>query len=123
MPLLKIPGCSLYPVKAIINMINLVPTKPNMALFAKTNGKPITYPLHMKFLKGKIKEIVLNKNKFSTHSFHRGAVSWAIKNGIPESMVQVMVIANLIVIKCTLTATWMLEHILLRNSVITCEFF
>ena len=61
-----------------------------MALFAKTNGNPITYPVYMKFLKAKINEIGLDGNNFSTHSFCRGAVSWAIKNGIPDSMVQVM---------------------------------
>ena len=56
MPLLKIPDCSLCVVKA---MVNMVPTKPNMALFANTKGKPITYPIHMKFIKDKVEEIGL----------------------------------------------------------------
>ena len=90
LPLLKIPSCELCPVKAMINMIRLVPTKSKMALFARTDGSPITYPVYMKFLKSKIYEIGLDGNNFSTHSFHQGVASWAIKNGIPESIVQVM---------------------------------
>ena len=90
MPLLSIPGCSLCPVKAMKRMLKLVPSKHNMPLFANEEGSQITYPVYMKFLKEKIHEIGLNKTNFSTHSFHRGAVSWAIKCGIPESLIQVM---------------------------------
>ena len=40
--LLRIPDCSLCPVKAMVNMIKLIPSKANMPLFARTNGAPIT---------------------------------------------------------------------------------
>ena len=69
MPLLSIPECSLCPVATMKNMLQLVPTKPNMALFSKQNGSPITYPIYMKFIKDKIDEIGLNsKNYILTHS-------------------------------------------------------
>ena len=90
MPLLSIPGCSLCQVKAMKRMVQLIPSKPSMPLFANVDGSPITYPVYMKFLKEKINEIGLDKTNFSTHSFRRGAVSWAIKCGIPESLIQVM---------------------------------
>ena len=41
-------------------------------------------------LKNCIQEVGLNRDCFSTHSFQRGAVSWAIKCGIPKSMIQIM---------------------------------
>ena len=83
-------GCSLCPVATMKNMLQLVPTKPNMALFSRQNGSPMTYPIYMKFIKDKIDQIGLNSKNYSTHSFRRGAVSWAIKNGIPESLIEVM---------------------------------
>ena len=73
MPLLSIPDCSLCPVKAMKRMLKLVPSTPNMPLFANEDGSPITYPVYMKILKEKHK-IGLDKTNFSTHSFHRGAV-------------------------------------------------
>ena len=90
MPLLSILSCSLCPVNAITRMLKLVPSRPNMPLFANLDGSPITYPVYMKFLKNKIHEIGLDVTNFSTHSFCRGAVSWAIKCGIPGSLIQVM---------------------------------
>ena len=61
-----------------------------MPLFANVDGSPITYPIYMMFLKEKIHEIGLNKTEFSTHSFLRGTVSWAVECCIPESLIQVM---------------------------------
>ena len=69
LPLLKIPDCDLCPVKAMAKMLKLVPSQPNMALFSRTDGKPIMYPVYMKFLKLKIYEVGLDAKNFSTHSF------------------------------------------------------
>ena len=69
MLLLSIPGCSLCQVNAMKRMLRLVPSKPNMPLFANTDGSPITYPVYMKFLKEKNHEIGLDKTNLSTHSF------------------------------------------------------
>ena len=90
MPLLSIPDCSLCPVNMMKRMLKLVPSKSGMPLFANPDGRPITYPVYMEILKEKIHEIGLDKTNFSTHSFHRGAVSWAIKCGVSESLIQVM---------------------------------
>ena len=57
MPLLSIPGYSLCPVKAMKKMLKLVPSKPNMLLFAHEDGSPITYPVYMKFLKEKFMKL------------------------------------------------------------------
>ena len=68
MSLLSIPGCSLCQVKAIKRMVQLVPSKPSMPLFANVDRSPIIYPIYMKFLKEKINKIGLDKTNFSTHS-------------------------------------------------------
>ena len=90
MPLLSILGSSLCPFRAMTNMFRLCPKSKKSPLFSFPDGKPITYPVYMRFLKQKISDISLESANYSTHSFQRGAVSWAIKCGIPESMIQVM---------------------------------
>ena len=79
MPLFSICTSDLCPVKAMRNIFHLVPLNSDDALFSYGNGKPVTYYHYQKFLKGCIASIGLNKNNFSTHSFRRGAVRWAIK--------------------------------------------
>ena len=71
-------------------MLILVPGKGETPLFAYRSGKPITYPRYMKFFKNIITKISLDCRNYSTHSFRWGTVSWEIKNGIPESLIQVM---------------------------------
>ena len=72
------------------NMFHLVPQCGDAALVSYGKGKPVTYAHYQKFLKGCIAIIGLDKNNFSMHSFRRGAVSWAVKCGIPESMIQII---------------------------------
>ena len=90
MPMFRLRGSQLCPVKALIKMFQAVPLSNNAALFSFTDGKPITYAYYQRFLKSCIQYIGLDKNCFSSHSFRRGAVSLAIKCGIPESMVKIM---------------------------------
>ena len=90
MPLLSIPGSSLCPVSVMKHTSNLTPMNRESALFSFPNEKAVNYNFYQKFLKNQIKKIGLNPELFSMHSFRRGAVSWAIKNGISESMIQVM---------------------------------
>ena len=90
MPLLRIPNSPICPVRAMACMLILVPGKGETPLFAYRSGKPITYPRYMKFFKNIITKIGLDCCNYSTHSFHWGAVSWKIKNEIPESLIQVM---------------------------------
>ena len=90
MPLLSMPGSLLCPVWAVKNMLRLVPADKNAALFCFPNGSPVMYAYYQKFLKNCIKCIGFNEANCSTHSFRRSAVSWAIKCGILEHMIQVM---------------------------------
>ena len=90
MPLLHIPGSSLCPVSMMKHMLNLTPMNRESELFRFPNGKAVNYNFYQKFLKNQIKKIDLNPELFSMHSFRRGAVSWAIKTGISEAMIQVM---------------------------------
>ena len=71
-------------------MLRLVPADRNAVLFCFPNGSPVTYAFYQKFLENCIKCIGFNQSNFNTQSFRRGAVSWAIKCGIPEHMIQVM---------------------------------
>ena len=90
MPLLSLPGSLLCPVWAIKNMLRLVLAGEDAALFCLPNGNPVSSNYYLKFLKNCIKGIGLKNENFSTHYFCRGAVSLAIKCGIPETLIQVM---------------------------------
>ena len=72
------------------HMLNLTPMNRESVVFSFPNGKAVNYNFYQKFLKNQIKKIGPSPELFSTHSFRRGAVSWAIKNGIFEAMIQVM---------------------------------
>ena len=74
MPLLPIPNNDLCPLKAMLRMFKLVPGGPDTPLFAYQHGKPITYPVYLKFLKEKIQQVGLNSMNYSTHSFRRVTV-------------------------------------------------
>ena len=69
MPLLSIPGSSICLVKAMAHMLILVPGKGDTPLFVNMSGKPITYQVYLKILKGMITKIRLNSQNYSTHSF------------------------------------------------------
>ena len=90
LPLLPVANSELCPVKAMLDMFRMVPGEGDAPLFSKANGFPITYPSYLKFLKNKIHQVGLNHNNYSTHSFRRGAASWALSCGVPESVIQMM---------------------------------
>ena len=69
LPLLPARNSKLCPVKAMLEMLRLVPGDGDTPIFAKIDGKPITYSSYLKFLKDKIKQVGLDSKNYSTHSF------------------------------------------------------
>ena len=90
LPLLPVLNSRLCPVRSMVEMLKLVPGGQEMPLFVNKDGKPITYPVYLKFLKKKIQQVGLDSTNYSTHLFRRGAASWALKCGVPECMIQIM---------------------------------
>ena len=76
-PIVAIPGSSLCPVKAYLNMVKLVPAvndAPAYSIFKHRKVIPVTYRQFQTFLKKMIKLIGENPDEFSTHSFRRGVL-------------------------------------------------
>jgi hypothetical protein len=91
MPLLSMTDSSLCPVKAFLNMIELVPGSPSDAVFLLVdNGKtrPLTYGVFQSTLRRLLGGIVENPSDYSSHSFRRGGASWAFHSGVTSELIQ-----------------------------------
>ena len=91
-PLLRIPGSPLCPVKAYRRMIKLLPAPSTSALFLLP--KPGGFELLTKrrfiseFRRSLRASGVHNAQVFRGHSFRRGAASWAFNQGVPGELIQ-----------------------------------
>ena len=93
-PIPRIRESNLCPVKAFTNMIKKVPAKPDEPAFLKVNKKgqkcPWTYRLFNKELKEDIAGTGRDPTKYSTHSFRRGAATFAFEAGVEAETVKIM---------------------------------
>ena len=89
-PLLQAPGSLLCPVKAIQNMLELVPARPDKPAFCHFDGNPISYSTFNNFLKRKIRELGMSDKCWSTHCFRRGGTSYLAACGISEHQIKVL---------------------------------
>ena len=91
-PLLEIKGSPLCPVKAYVNMCNLVRADSHHAAFSVVKDQkvvPITYNQYQKKLKQLITRGGRNPDKYSTHSFRRGGATCAFQAQVPTELIQI----------------------------------
>ena len=67
--MLEVEGSLLCPVKALKNMMQLVPADGNKPGICHFDGSPISYSTFNNFLKKKIRELGLSDKNWSTHCF------------------------------------------------------
>jgi integrase len=93
-PILTIKGSQLCPVEAFRRMCQLVKVPDNGPAFARIDkvGKvvPITYNVFLKELRKDISRTGRDPKGFSTHSFRRGAASFAYEAGVDAETVRIM---------------------------------
>ena len=87
-PLVAIPGSKLCPVKAYRHMCATVKAKGDDPLFSLSEKKCIFYKHYQAKLKAVIKQIGLDSDLYSSHSFRRGGCTFSFQSGIPAELIQ-----------------------------------
>ena len=87
-PLFEIQDSPLCPLKTLRALVAL-PGRRNHPLFALKGGIPFTYNMLQNKLKAVLKKAGYDATAFSSHSIRRGAVLWAYRSGVPESLIKV----------------------------------
>ena len=89
-PLRRLVGSPLCPVAAFELMCELVPASAESVAFGSTRGgySPILYGQFQKKLRKFLTAANYDAAAYSSHSFRRGAATWAFKNGVPEHMIK-----------------------------------
>jgi len=82
--------CPLYWLRLMGTMVAAKPSTPLFNLCTKGGFKPLTYRLFSNFLKGKVKALGLDGDRFTPHCLRRGGCTWAYNSNIPETSIQVM---------------------------------
>ena len=88
LPLIKIPGSVLCPVKAFNKMCKMVPALPSDPLFTLPKKKCVTYYQYQNKLRYFIQKIGLNPEEFSTHSMRRGGTTYAFQSKVPVELIK-----------------------------------
>ena len=88
-PVYAIPNLILCPIKAVRRVLHASKVKGNGPLLAVTDKHVFTYGMLQKKLKQAVQAIGLKKSRYSSHSLRRGAVEWAERNNIQESMIKI----------------------------------
>ena len=89
-PLLATPRSLLCPVKAIQNMIDLVPADGNKPAFCHFDCSSISYNTFNNFLKNQICELGMSDKCSSTHCFRHGGISYLAACGIPDCQMKIL---------------------------------
>lgn len=89
-PLVRIRGSILCPVRAYRKMCKAVPAADDSPLFLLPKDKIITYSMYQSKLKECIERIGFDSNKFSTHSFRRGGATLAFRANVPADQIQLL---------------------------------
>lgn len=87
-PIVKIPGSNLCPVKAFQLMCKLVSAEGSDPLFSLPRRKFITYLQYQNKLRDLINKIGLNPEDYSTHSFRRGGTTFAFQANVPVVLIK-----------------------------------
>ncbi len=97
-PVVLITGSVVCPVRAYVNMCELVQAPIDGPAFVKPfSGElvPVTYIQYNGFIKQCVTNIGKNSAKFSSHSFRRGGATWAFRAQVPGELITVHVIGPL----------------------------
>jgi hypothetical protein len=90
-PLVSIPGSPLCPVKAYLNMVELVPAASSSLMFVLPGPKrprPISYAVFHAIFRSLVNLTGRNSSVYSSHSFRRGGASFALQLGVPQHVIQ-----------------------------------
>ena len=91
-PVLAIPNSPLYPQRAFVNMLKLVPAQDSDPAFGLNVGRryhPISYEILQKFIKSSVARLGLDPGLFSSHSLRRAGASWAFKAQVPGELIKI----------------------------------
>ncbi len=90
-PLIRAKKSPLCPVKAVRNMVSMIPAHPHSAAFSVPRGRqlvPITYPALNRFIKHKVALLGYDPSRFSSHSIRRGACSYMAECNIRQELIR-----------------------------------
>ncbi len=92
-PVVSNPKSVLCPTQAYVHMCQVVSDFSYSAAFLlpklDSSPQPVTYAEFQGFLKSWFSAIGLNQNEFSSRSFRRGGVTWALRSNIPGELIKV----------------------------------
>ena len=91
-PILSIPGSPLCPVKAYSQMTDLIKLDKKKSAFcyfdSKFNAIPVTYNKFQKKLRSLIDQTGRDGSLYSSHSFRRGACTFAFKSNVRSELIK-----------------------------------
>ena len=91
-PLIRIPGSPLCPVRAYRRMVRLMPAPAKSALFLLPQQRGVQLLTKRRLISEFRRSLqaagVPNAQGFRGHSFRRGAASWAFNQGVPGELIQ-----------------------------------
>lgn len=93
-PLVRIKGSKICPVKAYQNMVKQNPTKDGEApLFGvryKKSVVPISYRTFNRFIKKAVELVGRKSDRFSTHSLRRGGATHAMNSKVKSNLIAIL---------------------------------
>ena len=91
-PLIRIPGSPLCPVRVYLRMVRLMPAPAKSALFLLPKHRGVQLLTKRRLISEFRRSLqaagVPNAQGFRGHSFRRGAASWAFNQGVPGELIQ-----------------------------------
>lgn len=90
LPLVRIKGSILCPVKAYRKMCSAIKAANDAPLFLLPNNKVVTYKMFQNKLRETIQKIGLDSKQFSSHSFRRGGATLAFRAKISADKIKLL---------------------------------
>ena len=90
-PLPRLDGSVLCPVRALRNVLDTIPGKPEAHLFARSDGSSLTYRQFHDKLRLVLGQVgVQYAEQYSSHSFRRGGCTFSFLCGIPILVIKTL---------------------------------
>lgn len=93
-PLPAAPTNPLCPTAAVINLFQktpaATPSDPVICYMKEGVITPLTYNQFLTMLKDTLSRIGVNPTEYAGHSFRRGGATWALTNGLPGELIQIL---------------------------------
>lgn len=90
-PLLRIKGSMLCPLKAYTRMIKKIPgtnDDPAFCVPIKKGNRAVTYWELQNFIKCNVKRMGLDPTQYSSHSMRRAGATWAFQAKVPSELIK-----------------------------------